>query len=197
MCWPGRANSRGAKAKRAIVFDKVANAKFKLNPRFFTGTSGARLTRYKLLKFLKFLRSQARPATFLLQNLQPLNRDRVRELGQCSAQFLRSQGRVGDHFFPVKQLLQGLPSRFVGPALDNLSGDLQRVFRQVVQEIAKQLNSGLLAGIQASALLWRYLLRDGRKSHEPHYSLPNEAATACAGARLPLPVRSGLRMGPC
>jgi hypothetical protein len=30
MCWPGRVNSRGAKAKRAIVFDKGENAKFKL-----------------------------------------------------------------------------------------------------------------------------------------------------------------------
>ena len=88
----------------------------------------------------------SRPALGLELLQAPCGRQ-IRQLRQGCPELPGGGGRIHDELLALQQLLQRVAARFAGPSFDHLSGDLNRVLAQVVEQLTQQLNAGLLAAI--------------------------------------------------
>src|SRR5256714_4408458 len=126
MCCPGRGGSRGAKAKRVILFDNEEITKFSLA----SACIAVAHFLYKPLKFLKFMLRQAARAALGLESLQAPSGRQIREPFERATQLARGCGGIGDDLLALEEFLQRLAPRSPAPALDDLGGDLGRPLAQ-------------------------------------------------------------------
>jgi hypothetical protein len=133
MCCPGGGGSRGAKAKRVILFDDGEITKCKLAP--------ARIAAAhyfdKPLKFLKFMLRQTARAALGLQSLQAPSGRLIGEPYQRATKLARGRGGICNDLLALEEFLQRFASRSATPALDHLGGDLRRLLAQVVEQVTQ------------------------------------------------------------
>src|SRR5438874_11153707 len=191
MCCPGRVGSRGAKAKRVILFDNGEITKWKLASAHIAVAHFF----YKLLKFFKFVLRQAARAALGLESLQAPSGRQIGELHQRATQLARRRGGIRNDLLALEEFLQRLRALSAAPALDHLGGDLRRLLAQIVEQLAQQADARLLARIQSGALREAHFTRDGRVVQQPHDGLSHETAASGSGrpARARAPPRRGRR----
>src|SRR5436309_12604737 len=191
MCCPGGVRSRGAKAKRVILFDNGEITKWKLA----SAPIAMAHFLYKLLKFFKFVRRQAARAALGLESLQAPSGRQIGELHQRATQLARRRGGIRNDLLALEEFLQRLPALSAAPALDHLGGDLRRLRAQVVEQVTQQADPRFLARIQPRALREAHFTRDGRVVQQPHDGLSHETAASGSGrpARARAPPRRGRR----
>src|SRR5437763_29956 len=102
MCCPGRVGSRGAKAKRVILFDNGEITKWKLASAHIAVAHFF----YKLLKFFKFVLRQAARAALGLESLQAPSGRQIGELHQRATQLARRRGGIRNDLLALEEFLQ-------------------------------------------------------------------------------------------
>ena len=158
MCCPGGVGSRGAKAKRVILFDNGEITKWKLASAHIAMAHFL----YKLLKFFKFVRRQAARAALGLESLQAPSGRQIGELHQRATQLARRRRGIRNDLLALEEFLQRLRALPAAPALDHLGGDLRRVCTQVIEQGAQQRHARLLAPLKPGALGLAHLSGDLR-----------------------------------
>src|SRR5438874_13447796 len=177
MCCPGRVGSRGAKAKRVILFDNGEITKWKLASAHIAVAHFL----YKLLKFFKFVLRQAARAALGLESLQAPSGRQIGELHQRATQLARRRGGIRNDLLALEEFLQRLRALSAAPALDHLGGDLRRLLAQVVEQVTQQADPRFLARIQPRALREAHFTRDGRVVQQPHDGLSHQTAASRSG----------------
>src|SRR5437879_8673770 len=141
------------------------------------------------MKLLKFVRCKAARSALGLEGFQAPPRRLIRQLHECPPELPGRNGGVCNDFLALEEFLQPFRPLAPRPALDDLRGDLRRLFAQVVEELPQQSHTRLLARLESGALVGAHFARDRRVAQEPHDRLTHEAAAPRAGRR----VRGGAR----
>src|SRR5437762_11499567 len=116
MCCPRRGGSRGAKAKRVILFDNEQITKFRL------GSACIAVAHFfdKLLKFLKFMLRQTARTALGLESLHAPSGRHIRQLFMRTTQLARSFGSIVQDLCALEELLPPLALRRLSPPLHDL-----------------------------------------------------------------------------
>src|SRR2546430_9519037 len=141
------------------------------------------------MNLLKFVRCKAAPSTLGLEGFQAPPRGLLRRVTGGPPTLAGRNGGVCNDFLALEEFLQPFRPLAPRPALDDLRGDLRRLFAQVVEELPQQSHTRLLARLESGALLRAHFASDRRVAQEPHDRLTHEAAAPRSGRR----VRGGAR----